>query len=69
MRARSVGIKAASVARRIVRKILIFGDQVHHVQTQAIHAAIGPEFADLFQLGAHGGVFPVQVGLFRREKV
>ncbi|SBL41070.1 Uncharacterised protein [Klebsiella oxytoca] len=63
VRSRTVGIKAAAIASGIGREGLVFGDNIDHVEAQAVDAAIGPKFADFFQLCAHGRVFPVQIRL------
>ena len=69
VRSRAVGIEAAAVAIRIGRKGLVFGDQIDHVEAQAVDAAIGPELAHFFQLRAHRRVFPIQVRLLNREQM
>ncbi|MNZ98728.1 hypothetical protein D3C78_1180270 [compost metagenome] len=67
MYARPVGVEATPVAEVIVGEILLFGDQVNHVETQTVHPAIGPERADFFQLCAHLRVFPVEIRLLGRK--
>ena len=69
MRARTIGIKTAAIAVRIVREVLIFGDKIDHVETQPVHAAIGPELAHFLKLGTDRRVFPIQVGLLRSKEV
>ncbi len=69
MDARPVSVEAATVTRLVIREILIFRNQVNDVQTQAVDAAIGPELAHLFQLGAHGRILPVEIRLLRGEQV
>lgn len=63
VRSRTIGIEAPAVARGIGREGLVFGDNIDHVEAQAVDAAIGPEFADFFQLRAHRRIFPVQIRL------
>ncbi len=69
MHPRAVGVEAATIPVRIAGKGLIFRDQVDHVEAQAVDAAVGPEFADLFQLGAHRRVLPVEIRLLNSEQV
>ncbi len=67
--ARPVCIETAAVTGFVIREILIFRNQVNDVETQAIHAAIGPELAHFFQLGAHVRVLPVEIRLLRGKQV
>ena len=59
-----VGVEATPVAIQIVREARVFGDQIHHIQTQPVYPAIGPELTDFFQFCAYCWVFPVEIGLF-----
>ena len=69
MNAWAVGIKAATIALLVIREGLIFGDQVHHVEAQAVNATIGPELTNFFQLVANRWVFPVEIGLLGGKQV
>ena len=68
MDAGAVGVKAAAVALIIVG-VFALADQVHHVETEALHALVHPEADNLLYLTAHRGVFPVQVRLGLVEQV
>ena len=45
------------------------GDIGDDVAAEAVHALIHPKIADVGDLAAHGGVFPIQVGLLFAEQV
>ncbi|MNY44601.1 hypothetical protein D3C86_1796410 [compost metagenome] len=60
---RPVGIETATVPLGIGREILLFGNQVNHVEAQAVDAFVCPELAHLLQFFADRRVFPVEIGL------
>ena len=59
----AIGVEAASIANGIGGEVLLLGDKIDDIEAQAINAAIGPELADFFQLGAYRRVFPVEIRL------
>ena len=69
MHPRAVSVEAAAITLRIAGEGLVFRDQVDDVEAQTVDAAVGPEFADLFQLGAYRRVLPVEIRLFNGEQV
>ena len=65
----AIGVEAASIANGIAGEVLLLGDKIDDIEAQAINAAIGPELADFFQLGAYRRVFPVEIRLLGGEKM
>ena len=65
----AVGVEAAAVALVVVLEHFGLGDQVDHVEAEALDALALPEAEDRGQLGPDLGVLPVQVGLADVEQV
>ncbi len=69
MDARPVGVEAAAIAYFVVGERLILGDKVDDVEAETVHPLLGPEVDDVFHLGAHRRIFPVEIRLLAGKQV